>query len=433
MSQLPHTVASNRSSNRRSVASNRSSNRRAFASNRPSNRRYPPAAMGVVALVVALLGGCAPARSAAGRSPAVSVVRLPVEGPAPSGEPPRAWIVPLGRQPSAIAADRDGLVVGVGFREVVAADPGGRVRWRLPVRGIGYERPALDHDAVLVAADERFVPGGSGGEVVLADRATGEQRWSAATSPLAAVALGPRLAYAVTVDGTVTAYDRATGEPVWVQRLPGEASVAGNLALTREGTRPVVATVWRGGDGAWGVDALDATTGALAWRHDLGEPGAGAGPPSAAVAAGDAILVGDGTQPALRAFDAADGRPRWSVGTADVFDPANVPAIDGRLVVAVDRSGEVVAVDVATGIRRWHTAVHGVVLDGRPALTPRLAAVATWEGELALLDRADGRVVWRGVPGGIPVGLAALGDLVVGSVRLGDPPRVEAWGPSGAG
>lgn len=339
-------------------------------------------------------------------------------------EPPTAWARPLWLQPSTIAADADGCVVGVGFKEVVALDPSGEIRWRAAVGGIGYERPALDHDAVLVAADERFRPDRDGASVVLLDRATGAERWSVRTGALAAVALGDERAFAVTVDGELTAYDRLTGEALWAQHLPGTVSVAGNLALAGHGR--VVASVWRDAAGRWGLDALDAVSGALAWREPLGTTE----PPSAAVAAGDLVVVGDGSAPAIRALDALDGAPRWSVATPAPFDPTNVPATDGRLVVAADRSGTVTTVDPATGTPAWTAELGGVVLDGRPALTPGLAAVATWEGRLALLDRADGSVVWSGFPGGFPVGLAALGDVVVGSVRLGDPGRVEAWGPA---
>lgn len=416
---------------------------RAVASNRRSIRRNGAlAVVALVGLVAALAAGCStpsgPERldRAAEQPEPTDRAAEPRDRPPAGGrvdeasfapEPPTAWARPLWREPSAIAADADGCVVGVGFREVVAVDPSGEVRWRAAVGGIGYEPPALDRDAVLVAADERFVPDRDGASVVLLDRATGAERWSVRAGALAAVALGVDRAFAVTVDGELTAYDRVTGEALWVQHLPGTVSVAGNLALAGDGR--VVASVWRDAAGRWGLDALDAASGALAWREPLGTTE----PPSAAVAAGDLVVVGDGSAPALRALDALDGTPRWSVGTPAPFDPTNVPAADGPLVVAADRSGTVTAVDVATGTPAWEAELGGVVLDGRPALTPDLVAVATWEGRLALIDPADGSVMWSGFPGGFPVGLAALGDVVVGSVRLGDPGRVEAWGPVGAG
>lgn len=419
---------------------------RAVASNRRSIRRNGALAVvalvALVGLVAALPAGCSTpsgpgrldraaeqseptARAAEPPVPPAAVGRVDEASFAP--EPSTAWARPLWLQPSTIAADADGCVVGVGFKEVVALDPSGEIRWRAAVGGIGYERPALDHDAVLVAADERFRPDRDGASVVLLDRATGAERWSVRTGALAAVALGDERAFAVTVDGELTAYDRVTGEALWVQHLPGTVSVSGNLALAGHGR--VVASVWRDAAGRWGLDALGAASGALAWREPLGTTE----PPSAAVAAGNLVVVGDGSAPAIRALGALDGATRWSVATQAPFDPTNVPATDDRLVVAADRSGTATAVEIATGAPAWRVELGGVVLDGRPALTSDLAAVATWEGRLALIDPADGSVMWTGFPGGFPVGLAALGDVIVGSLRLGDPGRVEAWNPMAAG
>ncbi|GAA4996532.1 hypothetical protein GCM10023317_26200 [Actinopolymorpha pittospori] len=148
--------------------------------------------------------------------------------------------------------------------------------------------------------------------------------------------------------------------------------------------------------------ALDAQSGAVRWRRDLG-------------GFGDALAVADGQlyvassdaqtpQCRLRALDAANGTPRWSwssqpcsrllVGVADglaYLTTAGVIDATG----STHEPARVMALDADTGRQRWSVHIDSPNAQvSAPVVAARTVYVTT-SAELVALAVADGSVRWR--------------------------------------
>jgi outer membrane protein assembly factor BamB len=258
------------------------------------------------------------------------------------------------------------LSTGDGRVEALDGDTG-RVRWTFD-----------DGHAVAWGLTRRedvlYVAGGDGFARAL-DAETGAQRWrfdprAGRTMTLPPVVAGTRVftSSAIYPRGRILALDAATGREQWratVPRPPYYGLVAaGDLLLAALGDE---------------VAALDQASGRVRWRYRSEAPAFVAALPGAvAVAAAAevtvleeatgaprwtlrldarvrerpvavgglvAVALWDGT---LSAFDARDGALRWRCACAATSAPA---AADG--VVVVGTSAGAVALDAATGARRW--------------------------------------------------------------------------------
>ncbi len=96
----------------------------------------------------------------------------------------------------------------------------------------------------------------------------------------------------------------------------------------------------------------------------------------------------DGT---VLALDAASGRKRWEAKTD--LPLSSGPATDGELVVAGSSNGDVIALDAATGEFRWAVTVTSEVLAGA-VVVPGKVIVRTVNGKLAALDSGTGATLW---------------------------------------
>lgn len=150
------------------------------------------------------------------------------------------------------------------------------------------------------------------------------------------------------------------------------------------------------------------------------------------------------------AFDAADGRERWSADLSAEAEsqgpdipkyldadatPLVVETSQGTLVMAASYAGGVYALDAATGARVWASEkAKGVVelslwdepehpsSDGGPPI-PRRRMLLAASGTTGLwsLDLDDGRVLWRrSLPeGGVSAPVAAAGAVLLSTTRYG--------------
>lgn len=119
------------------------------------------------------------------------------------------------------------------------------------------------------------------------------------------------------------------------------------------------------------------------------------------VAAGTVVVsvwdLGAGDRGGLVALDLATGAERWRYTTP--YQARNAPAIDGDTVVVALGNGEVHAVALADGRRRWvHDAADGVdslaaSLWAAPTIADGLVYVAV-QGRMSALDLMTGDVVW---------------------------------------
>lgn len=323
-------------------------------------------------------------------------------GPAPATAPPEVWRAPTGWFSRAQPVVGRGLVIFGGFSlggrqsvvEALDSDRGG-VRWQTtapvgwaeipdtpalagdllfapvqaPISGVmalvawtgqpvwfapfgftSLTAPAADSDSVYVAGwgvrnprvralDE------SVGSVFALDQKTGRERWrfieSARFGPLA---VGRDMVY-VSSNRGLFALSRADGQKRWQARftpLPGEAPVVSSDTVVFAGNDVT--------NGATGVYALDAATGALRWRVEMDASlSVGLG----TAAARDTVYVtwweaptGDSVGvPVLSAYALADGKERW-VYRASVTQE-ELAAATGATITAPSISGERVLFGVA--------------------------------------------------------------------------------------
>lgn len=165
--------------------------------------------------------------------------------------------------------------------------------------------------------------------------------------------------------------------------------------------------------------ALDAVSGSILWRQDVGAPIGGAPTVENGVVY---ITNRSSTGFAVRA---SDGKLLWQV--AGIPQPTAVmgvaaPAVSGDMVVFPFASGQVLAVDRETGIERWSAQVAGnrigravaYIRDmtGEPVIAGDTIYAGTSSGRIAAFDRETGAQLWSAREGAgspvLPVGNAVF-------------------------
>lgn len=221
-------------------------------------------------------------------------------------------------------------------------------------------------------------------------------------------------------------------------RITADPVVAGGRVFTLDSRAQVVATALSGGT-AWITDlrpaaergdgvsgggishesgrvfvttgygelvALDAASGRVLWRQRVQAPIGGA-----PTAAGGVVYVAarNATGWAVRA---EDGKVLWTV--SGINAPSGVtgvsaPAVAGGQVVFPFASGQVLAVDTATGTERWSAQVGGSRLGraiafirdltGDPVIAGNMVLAGSSSGRINAFDRETGAVLWSGRDG----------------------------------
>jgi len=282
------------------------------------------------------------------------------------------------------------LVYLVGDGRLHALDLGtGSLRWKAKAApGDGESaQPAADRDLLLQSSGRvlrRYVP--RSGHIVW-QRTVSRDGWE----PLV-VADGNVY---VPNEGTLGAYDERTGRQVWKRQFDclhcGLAAVGSRLYAVGEPD-----TDYLEGTGArLAVYALDARTGSTLWSARTPANVDGAWP----VVADDRVFVrtiggrSGAFEISIEAFDATQGRHLWhaSLGVAKGFWFTPVSA-DARLVVYASESGELYALDAATGALRWKAL--GITNVTKPAIVNGLVWAGDDEGRLVAYDARDGRRLW---------------------------------------
>lgn len=145
--------------------------------------------------------------------------------------------------------------------------------------------------------------------------------------------------------------------------------------------------------------AFDAATGTERWVYDTTADGPAAQFHGDMLIQGDQLVVGADVEPTghLYAFDRTSGRVLWKLPSPGGVS-TQVLAGEG-LVYAQTTYGEVWAVDAATGRRVWtHAAVGPGAVGWRqvdPVLAGKRLIVAWPSGDVEALDVASGRLLWR--------------------------------------
>lgn len=250
-------------------------------------------------------------------------------------------------------------------------------------------------------------PGGTADNTPPNSRGSGvlERAWrsnlGAGSSGSVQIAAPPVIAggtlYFLDSDHRVQAVDASDGSRIWNSQIRGEgrdrSARGGGVAVS--GGRVFVST------GFGVMVALDATTGAEAWRQQAGAPFHSA----PTVAGGRVYAVTNDSE--LVAFDAGTGAVLWNfqaiAESARILSAPSV-AVSGESVIAPFASGEVVALLAANGRRLWSdslsragrlsslSAINDIA--GRPAVEDGVVYAASHSGVLASIDLRTGQRVW---------------------------------------
>lgn len=205
------------------------------------------------------------------------------------------------------------LVVGSYDGSIHALDPAtGGVIWRVPTGSRVWMPPTVVDGNVLVRNDA--------GDLLALALDDGAEIWRTAIGwdnefSVPAVATG---IVVVGGNGTVGAFDAATGGAVWQAPAPGvttSAALVGGMA--------VIAS--QGEDGAGVLMAMDLATGIPRWEVPLG-----AGVSSAPTVAGEIIYLGD-SDGMVRGHDLASGIEIWRMPTDGGYLASDPVIADGVL------------------------------------------------------------------------------------------------------
>lgn len=197
----------------------------------------------------------------------------------------------------------------------------------------------------------------------------------------------------------VSAFDSRSGGEIWsVELVPEEeeddSHIGGGLAFERG--RVYVTT------GFAQVMALDAGTGKVIWRRDLGAPMR-----AAPTARGNRVFVLTVTNK-LHALHGATGKTLWTHSgieeTTNLLGGAS-PAVDGGVVVTAYSSGEIAALKVENGLELWSDSLSSPrrinvgtrlsAIRGRPIIDRGMVIAISSGGLMAAINLRTGRRIWE--------------------------------------
>jgi outer membrane protein assembly factor BamB len=316
------------------------------------------------------------------RFPLVSLAALALGGAAHAdfdGPAPLAWRF---LQPTTVAPSGAPLVVGdtvysaIGGRVFAVDKATGNLKWRYPqldpIPGSFRSAPIFKDGLILAAGDNKIV--------YAIDAASGQPRWSFnSPAPVTGqpVLIGDYFVYSQS-DSKLTALDTSKGKAAWGAPLGVLDGIVGQIAVN--GTDVLVFTT-RGE-----LRSINTLTQKTTWRR----PFDSVPPGSVPVVYGDSIFVNSGTY--LVALSAANGTPRWQLGTKLQLSFSPAVSADGILVVSND--GSLMMYDSA----RKPLMKQPIALGSLPVVQPTAAGsmfiVPTANGAINLVDPKKGTIDW---------------------------------------
>lgn len=268
--------------------------------------------------------------------------------------------------------------------------------WRASI-GDGNSRSGRVSGSPVVA-DGRLFAADASSRLAAIDVRNGSRLWTFVGEPNedrsgggsggGAAVEGDRV-YFATGYGQLVALDAATGKEIWRFQMSAPARSGPAVA----GGRVFVATI----DNQ--THAVDTTTGKRIWQHSGISESAGFVGAASPVVDGSTVLVGYSSGE-LFALRAESGRVLWSdtlsgvIRTGQVSGMADIrgrPAVDRGLAIVSTQSGRTVAIDLRSGTRIWEQEIGSL---GQPWIAGDYVYVMGVDGDLACLQRRDGRVVW---------------------------------------
>lgn len=269
----------------------------------------------------------------------------------------------------------------VEFKETATA----KVLWQAKVGNAGdfHFTPAVEAGYVYAASAE--------GDVAKFDISNGNQAWrvNAGEKLSGGVGVGGSLVMVGTTSGVVYAYD-ISGKLQWKSMLSSEVLSApvyyDGMVIVRTGDSRI-----------YGINAND---GSRKWVYDRTGPALALRSSAGVVVDGGAVYAGfaGGKLISIRAdngklmWEASVAQPKGVTEIERIADITSLPVVDGPLVYAVAYQGKIAAVDRATGRVVWNREISS--LNGLSALDARLF-VSHYLGSVYALDYASGKTFWR--------------------------------------
>ena len=314
------------------------------------------------------------------------------------------WSYDLAADPTALLVDGGDAFV-VGPYQVTDLDPNaGRERWHADVKD-AEPYLAVDRNTVVVAAVDGF-------EAL--DRSSGASRWRVDVDSPAdrgrTVGLvhagGAEVAVVATKLGGVVGLDGVTGAARWSVHVDG--SPRGRWATDdRSGTAALETT-----DGEHvTLRVFDAASGEVRWSAVLGRD------TGVQTYVGDLLVLGTGRtdEGAVQAFAVADGARVWETPMTGSFEESMAPAVSGRSLVFIDKSGGVASIVAATGKVTWSMELPGrtVVMADSPAVSGDIMVLHDTFAQVHTVDLATGAVLATRQSVGVPVGFGGTPNRIV--------------------
>ncbi|MEP7210824.1 MAG: PQQ-binding-like beta-propeller repeat protein [Alphaproteobacteria bacterium] len=283
----------------------------------------------------------------------------------------------------------------------VEAGPDFKVEWRVDIgQGSNLQKRLV---APPVISDGKLFVIDANQKVTALDAASGRHLWSKQLTALHKrdkTAVGGGLA--VTGEkllvssgfGYLAALSTADGKEIWQERTDSPLSSAPAVI----GTRAYITST----DNQ--IYAIDTDNGAIVWSDQaIAETARILSAPSPAV--NEDLLVAPYSSGELIAYLPANGKRLWqdTLTTIGRFTPlsaindiAGHPSIDNGVVYAASHSGVLTAIDARSGQRLW-AMLFGSRLG--PILSGDFIFIVGTEGQVACVQKADGKTVWvRNLP-----------------------------------
>jgi outer membrane protein assembly factor BamB len=209
---------------------------------------------------------------------------------------------------------------------------------------------------------------------------------------------------AASADGTVYAFDTATGEPSWSYDAEGSILGTPNYRHDDDGGGTSVFIVSQD-DGV--LHSVNGSDGSLIWKTEGVDRCDG----SAAVGA-NAVVYGSCAS-ALHVFSPVDGSSSFDIEIDGDSQVAGGVALVGDEVFSGSRSGKIIHADAAAGKVIWVNEDSEDEVFTTPAVNDETVVFSSGDGNVFALDRATGKQKWMFATEGTPTSPVIARDKVV--------------------
>jgi len=204
------------------------------------------------------------------------------------------------------------------------------------------------------------------------------------------------------LNGTIFAFDTATGDEKWTLNIDAPILGTVNFYPSPEGSRVYVINQEEGN-----LHAIDLATGIELWKSDSIERCDGS--PSV----GSDVVVYGSCASALHVFSAIDGTLKFNIEFDEDSQVAGGAALVGDSAFVGTHSGLFFHVDIKTGEIIWINEDSEDEIFTTPAVSGDLVIFGSLDGSFYAIDRGAGELRWKFETSGIPVSPVIAGDKVL--------------------